>query len=39
MSLTIRGGKPRSVRVIAEILGKEGLHDLGFEMHRGKRMA
>ena len=34
--LTIRGGKLRSVGAIAEILGKEGLCDLGFDIPMGK---
>ena len=34
--LTIRGGKLRSVGVIAEILAKEGLHELGFDIPKGK---
>ena len=38
-SLPIRGGKLRLLRVIVEILGKEGLNDLGFIMPRGKLMA
>ena len=36
MSLTIRGGKLRLVCVITEILGKEGLHSIGFDIPRGK---
>ena len=36
MSLTIRGGKLRLVCVITEILGKEGLHNIGFDIPRGK---
>ena len=39
MLLMIRGGKLRSVHVIAEILGKKGLHELGFDIPRGKLMA
>ena len=34
--LTIRGGKLRSVGAIAEILGKEGLCSLGFDVPAGK---
>ena len=34
--LTIRGGK---LRPVADILGKEGLHELGFDTPRGKVMA
>ena len=37
--LTIRGGKLRSVGAIAEILGKEGLRDLGFDIPMGKATA
>ena len=36
MPLTIRGRKLRLVSVIAEILGKEELHDLGFDIPMGK---
>ena len=36
MPITFRGGKLRLVSVIAEILGKEGLRDLGFNIPRGK---
>ena len=32
----IRGGKLRLVGAIAEILGKEGLRDLGFDIPTGK---
>ena len=35
-SLTIRGGKLRMVTAIAEILGKEELCELGFDIPRGK---
>ena len=35
-SLTTRGGELRSVGAIAEILGKEGLCDLGFDIPTGK---
>ena len=35
----IRGRKLRSVHVIAQILGKEGLRKLGFDIPRGKLMA
>ena len=34
MSLTIRGQMLRSVHVIGKILGKEGLHELGFIIPR-----
>ena len=30
------GGKLRTVTTIVEILGKEGLHNLGFDIPRGK---
>ena len=36
MSLMIREGKLRLVRVIVEILGKEGLPDIGFSIPRSK---
>ena len=36
MSLTIRRGKLRLVCFIVEILGKEGLRNLGFDIPRGK---
>ena len=36
MPLTIKCDKLRKFGVIAEILGKEGLHDLGFDILRGK---
>ena len=36
MSLTIRRGKLRLVCFIVEILDKEGLHNLGFDIPRGK---
>ena len=37
--LMIRGGKLRPVRTIADILGKEGLCDIGFDIPSGKLMA
>ena len=39
MPLTIRGEKLRSVGVMAEKLGKEGLRNLGFIILRGKTTA
>ena len=39
MPLTDKLNKLRSVGVIAEIMGKEGLHNLGFDIPRGKVMA
>ena len=37
--MTIKGGKLRSVGEIVDILDKEGLHDLGFNIPRGKLKA
>ena len=34
--MTIKGGKLRSIGEIANILGKEGLCDLSFDIPRGK---
>ena len=34
--MTIRGGKLRSFGEVATILGKEGLHDLGFNIPGGE---
>ena len=39
MPLTTRGGKLRSVGVIADILGKEGLRELSFDIPGGKLTA
>ena len=39
MSLMIRGEKLRSVHVVVEIMGKEELYELGFNIPRGKIMA
>ena len=39
MPLTTGGGRLRSVGEIAKILSKKGLHDLGFDIPRGKVMA
>ena len=38
-SLTIRGGRLSSVDEIVNILAKERLQELGFDIHRGKLMA